>query len=197
MKLLLFFSVSCAAFVLPQLESTLHDVQLVRRVDEQTVTNPDEERDYDYGTTGDAIPRSRVLTGLENQPAADRWFDWDESCTDPDQRQRVLGAFTNTMTLAKLASTQLEQLIKALPTVPGSSLNDANRKFIFEKDPAFAQMFLGHDHRLQYVKESFDLVVQNGQKFDGRGGNKPRALRFICNADNHVMNGGRSKPFCE
>lgn len=119
----------------------------------------------------------KSLAGVGPQAADDRWFDWDESCSD-------------------WTSKHLDQLKAGLPNAVGTSVNAANRKYIFEKDPAFAQMFLGQDNRIQYIKETFDLVTTNAKKPPGeRGGNKPGALRFICSAKNEVEDID-GQPYC-
>lgn len=130
------------------------------------------------------------------QAADDRWFDWDESCSDKDQRAKIVTAFEQMTQLSDWTSQHLDQLKAGLPNAVGTSVNVANRKYIFEKDPAFAQMFLGQDNRIQYIKETFDLVTTNAKKSPGeRGGNKPGALRFICSAKNEVKDID-GQPYC-
>ncbi|KAI1373270.1 hypothetical protein F4677DRAFT_448600 [Hypoxylon crocopeplum] len=83
----------------------------------QQLTNPDNEPDYEDFTTGSKTPKSRVLSGV-GPVEANRWFDWDESCSDADQRTKIL-------------------LQKGLPSpVRASSPNKDNQKYIFNKDPA-------------------------------------------------------------
>lgn len=170
---------------------------LVARAGQQ-LTNPENEPDYEDPTTGSKTPKSRVLSGVGPEEADNRWFDWDESCSDADQRTKILATFRYIIQLSGSTSNHLDELQKGLPNPVGTkSFNKDNKKYIFSNDPAYAQMFLGEDNRIQYVKETFDLLTTNAQKTpDARGGNKPGALRFICNADNKVMNGDESQPYC-
>ncbi|KPM36219.1 hypothetical protein AK830_g10358 [Neonectria ditissima] len=188
---LLFLSASLAVgHVLPGPKKSL-----AGRAD-QTLTNPDNDPDYEDHTTGNKTPKSRVLSGVGPQAADDRWFDWDESCSDKDQRAKIVTAFEQITQLSDWTSKHLEQLKAGLPKAVGSSVNAENRKYIFEMDPAFAQMFLGQDNRIQYIKETFDLVTTNAKKPPGeRGGNKPGALRFICSAKNEVKDVD-GQPYC-
>lgn len=165
---------------------------------EQNIEQLDNEEDFEKGGSGDLIPKSRILTGIGPQQAIDRVFDWDESCTDEGQRKKIVDTFLHIIQLSAYTSNHLEQLKGGLTApIGGSSPNKDNIKAIFDNDPAYAQMFLGHDNRIDYIKETFDLVTTNAPKPAGeRGGNKPGALRFICNADNHVMNGDESAPYC-
>lgn len=163
----------------------------------QVLTNPDNEPDYVDPVTGNTTPKSRILSGVGPAEADARWFDWDETCSDKDHRKKIMTAFSNVMLLSEWTFTHLEQLQNALPKPPGSSPNTINRKYIFENDPAYAQMFGAHDHALAYVKETFNKVKTNGKKPPNeRNQAGPGALRFICNADNAVMNGGKSAPVC-
>lgn len=164
----------------------------------QQLTNPDNEPNYEDLITGSKTPKSRVLSGTGLAEADNRWFDWDESCSDVDQRTKILAAFRHIIQLSDSTSKHLDELQKGLPSPVGtSSFNKDNQKYIFDNDPAYAQMFLGHDNRIQYIKETFDLVTINAQKTpDARGGKKPGALRFICNANNKVMNADKSRPYC-
>lgn len=188
---LLFLSASLAVgHVLPGPKKSL-----AGRAD-QTLTNPDNDPDYEDPTSGDKTPKSRVLSGVGPQAADDRWFDWDESCSDKDQREKIVTAFEQMTQLSDWTSQHLDQLKAGLPNAVGTSVNAANRKYIFDKDPAFAQMFLGQDNRIQYIKETFDLVTTNARKLSGeRGGNKPGALRFICSAKNEVKDVD-GQPYC-
>lgn len=162
----------------------------------QQVHNLDNEPEFEDFTTGNKTPKSRILTGVGPDEADNRWFDWDESCTDKDQRAKIVNTFRHVPALSAATSHHLDTLLGSLNNV-GTSPNKDNQRYIFENDPAYAQMFLGHDNRIQYVKETFDLVATNAPKAAGaRGGNKPGALRFICNADNHVLNGDESDPYC-
>ncbi|KAK3700116.1 hypothetical protein LTR37_016119 [Vermiconidia calcicola] len=195
MQLILLFTVSCAALLVPKHGSTAL-TRLTPRVEGQQFVNPDEEPKYKDPKTGDLTPKSRILSGV-GPPAADsRWFDWDESCTDATQRQKILSTFTSAMELASWTSEHLQELLGELSKPPGDELNPVNQKEIFDKDQPFAQMFLGLDTQIGYVKETFDLVAQRGQSFAVRQGPKPAALRFICNADNHVLDGKKAGPFC-
>ncbi|KAK8076729.1 hypothetical protein PG994_004001 [Apiospora phragmitis] len=165
----------------------------------QQLTNPDNEPDWVDQVTGTKTPKSRVLSGVGPEEADNRLFDWDESCSDEKQRKKILDAFTNMHQLLEWTSTHLGQLQEGLPNpVDPSKTNDENRKYIFDKDPAYAQMFLGHDNRIQYVKETFDLVKGESKKKAGeRGGNKPGALRLICSHEkNEVMYHNMKDPLC-
>ncbi|KAI1127399.1 hypothetical protein F5Y10DRAFT_242969 [Nemania abortiva] len=163
----------------------------------QQLTNPDNEPDYRDPVTGNTIPKSRVLSGVGPQAADNRWFDWDESCSDADQRTKIANTFDHSLQLTMFMSQHLDQLQMKLPTPPGTGLNQANKKFIFQTDPAYAQMFKGLDHKINYVKETFDLVNTRAQSPPAtRGGGGPSALRFICNADDKVMNQDNTQPYC-
>lgn len=163
----------------------------------QGVENLDNEPDYEDPVSGDKIPKSRILTGLGPDAAINRFFDWDESCTDEKHRKKIAATFTNVLALTGYASGHLDQLSKGLNPQPGSSTNKRNQQTIFDIDPAYAQMFLGLDNQIKYVKGSFDLISGEAPKPGAdRGGNKPGALRFICNADDHVMNGDGSAKYC-
>lgn len=163
----------------------------------QDVENLDNEPDYEDPVSGDKIPKSRILTGLGPDAAINRFFDWDESCTDETHRKKIAATFANVLTLTGYASDHLDLLSQGLNPQPGSSTNKRNQQAIFDVDPAYAQMFLGLENQIKYVKGSFDLISGEVPKPGAdRGGNKPGALRFICNADDHVMNGDESAKYC-
>ncbi|XXH01315.1 hypothetical protein Hte_007672 [Hypoxylon texense] len=163
----------------------------------QSLTNPDNEPDFEDVVTGDKTPKSRVLSGIGPEEADNRWFDWDESCSNADQRTKILAAFRHIIQLSDATSGHLDELQKGLPKPVGKSTNKDNKKYIFDTDPAYAQMFLGLDDRIQYVKDTFDLVrTKANAPPDARGGGKPGALRFICNANNEVMTGDGKEPYC-
>lgn len=165
----------------------------------ESLTNPDEEPDYADPHSGSKIEKSRVLSGVGPDAANNRFFDWDESCTDAGQRTKIVAAFENSLQLATWTSNHLQQLQAGLPEPPGAGGRDkqGNKNFIKDKDPAYQQMFLSLDSRIQYVKETFDIFSANAVKDPaGRSDRKPGALRFICNADNHVLKGDESGPYC-
>lgn len=196
MQLALFFSLLYPAVALPE-PGRSGNFRLAPRVGGQQLTNPDNEPAFVH-PDGSTEEKSRVLSGLGNPEADNRWFDWDESCSDAGQRQMILSTFTATMELAESGSQHLADLTAKLPNPPKiDKPTKANRDFIWAQDQAFAQMFNCQDQRLGFVKESFDLVLGNGRSFVGRGGGQqPGGLRFICNANNHVMNGAKSAPYC-
>lgn len=196
MKLLSLFAVSCIAGVVPK-----HDdhalPQLVPRIDGQQVVNLDNEPDFEDPDSNDKVSKSGILSGLGNAEADNRWFDWDQTCTDAGERQKILTAFTSTMTLAEWASQHVQGMIDNFPKpAVDNKVNPDNQKFIFAQYPSYAQMFGGWDGRAGYVKDTLKLVADRAQSFDGRNGNKPPALRFVCNSDNHVLNANQAGPIC-
>jgi hypothetical protein len=164
----------------------------------QELTNPDNEPEHEDPISGAKTQKSRVLSGVGPVEADKRFFDWDESCTDATHREKILATFKSTLILSEDAANHLLWLQKSLPNQVGTTTpNKDNQKYIFQVDPAYAQMFAGHDNRIAYVKETFELVTSNAQKTPNeRGGGKPGALRFICNADDHVMKGDGADKFC-
>ncbi|KAI0517996.1 hypothetical protein F5B22DRAFT_654329 [Xylaria bambusicola] len=169
---------------------------LVARV-EQQLTNLDNEPGHQDHVTGNTTPKSRVLTGVGPKEADNRWFDWDESCSDPNHRTKIVNTFQHSIELAGWTFEHLQELQNGLPNPVGRTVNTGNRKYIFNTDPAFAQMFNGQDHRIDFVKESFNLVTKRAVSPPGTREQKgPGLLRFICNADNHVMNRDNSALYC-
>ncbi|KAF3020993.1 hypothetical protein E8E14_010142 [Neopestalotiopsis sp. 37M] len=101
------------------------------------------------------------------------------------------------MELAEWTSTHLEELLAGLPNVPGKSINRDNQRYIFQQDPAYAQMFCGYDNRIAAVKDIYDRVISKGKgPPDMREEGGPGALRFICNAENRVLGDDQSTPLC-
>jgi hypothetical protein len=163
----------------------------------QQLTNPDNEPDSIDPVTGATTPKSRVLSGVGPAEADQRWFDWDESCTDEAHRTKILTTFQYTMELAEFTSTHLAKLLAGLPNVPGTSINNDNRRYIFGEDPSFAQMFLGHDNRIGFVKDRFDLVTSKAKMTPAtRVPNGAGALRFICSAADNVLMADQATPYC-
>lgn len=174
----------------------LSQPRLETRVGQQ-LTNPDNEPDYVDPVTGATTPKSRVLSGVGPAEADQRWFDWDESCTDEAHRTKILTTFQYTMDLAEWTSTHLEELLAGLPNVPGRSINRDNQHYIFQQDPAYAQMFCGYDNHLADVKVLYDLVISKAKVAPAmRGEAGPGALRFICNAENRVVEADQSTTIC-
>ncbi|KAL9621478.1 MAG: hypothetical protein Q9160_004121 [Pyrenula sp. 1 TL-2023] len=171
---------------------------LAKRVGEQgqRATNPDNEPDDEDPVTKSKTPKSRVLEIDEPKEAKDRWFDWDETCTDELDRQKTTAAFQDALDLAQFGSGHLQQLLDNLPKKPPeSSAKKENVAFIVKEDPAFAQMFFAQDNRIGYVKETYDLLLSKMKSFDGRNGNNPNGLRFICDKEGNVKN-AKGESYC-
>lgn len=154
----------------------------------QKLTNPDNEPDFEDPVSKSKVPKSRVLEfdGTDD-PASKRWFDWDESCSNENDRKKILAAFNNVMDLSKISSDFLTDLQKGLPKQnTGTKVDNDNRKYIMAEDPAFTQMFNAEDIRISFVKDSFDLIPTKMKSFDGRNDNKPPAVRFICDPKGEV-----------
>lgn len=190
---------SCVA-VLTLHKDGKNRTRLEARAD-QDLTNPDNEPTYEDEVTGEDWDKSKILSGVGPDAADKRYFDWDESCVDSGQREKIMLTWVAFQDLTISASKRLSDLMARLPDQPVGTKgnpNDENVKFIMAEDPAYTQMFKARDTGLTNVRNAFDAITQNAQVFQGRGGNKsgkPPALRFICNADNHVKdaNGG---PLC-
>ena len=162
----------------------------------QELTNPDNEPAFADPLSGAQTPKSRVLSGVGPQEANDRWFDWDESCANEEDREKVVAAFQGAMSLAEGASQHLESLRNSLekPIKIGATIG--NQRMISDTDPAYLQMFKAQDNRLPYIKGTFDLVTSTGRSSQGRqDASGPQALRFICDREGKIKNdvGG---PFC-
>jgi hypothetical protein len=200
--LLIAFVTASAALVVPPPSNGISDILLKTRDDGQQLTNPDKEDPYTDAITGDSIEKSRVFSGVGPQEANDRHFDWDESCTDEKQRRKILIAFNVMQELTKRASDNVQQLKDNFPhpRIPqmGVKIDKDNRKFIAQTDPAYTQMFRAWDSYVDNVKGSFDKVLGNVKNFPGRSSAGDGALRFICNADNHVKSGSDlgGSPLC-
>jgi hypothetical protein len=199
--LLIAFVTASAALVVPPSDG-ISTMLLKPRDDGQQLTNPDEEDPYVNEITGESISKSRVLSGIGPQEANDRHFDWDESCTDEKHRKKIMVAFGAMQELANSASEKLQQLKTSLPNqrTPemGVKLDNENRQFIARTDFAYTQMFRAWDSYIDDVKGSFDKLLGNVKNYPGRAANNEGALRFICNADNHVRFGSNlgGVPLC-
>lgn len=199
--LLVLSSSYVSAFVLP-LQDTNHipsrQGHLKPRAGDQSTADPDNEPPYTDVDTGNAINKSPILVGVGPSAADNRYFDWDATCSDAGQRTRIILAWDAFQDLTTSSSQRLKDLMAALPNQPvatSGNPNAGNRAFIFTEDPAYTQMFKARDTGLQYVVDSYDSITNNVQNFPARGGNAPGALRFICNADGHVLDGA-GDPFC-
>lgn len=193
-SLLCALAATCAAHYLPaELSKTL-----IPRGDNggQNVGNPDKEPGFQVTTSGDTQDKSRVLTGVGPDAANQRYFDWDETCTDAEQRQEILDAWTNFQPLVTQASEQLKELSAALPQATGTSPKIANKRKIAAVDQAFTQYFSARDNQIDFVKGAYDVLTGNVQKgATQRGDGKPGALRFICDKERKIKQRD-GKPFC-
>jgi hypothetical protein len=174
---------------------------LTARDNGQQLTNPDEEDPYTDEITGASISKSMVLSGVGPTEADERFFDWDESCTDEKHRKKIMIAFGVVQDLAGSASDKLQELMDSLPQERAvNKINDENRRFIAKTDFAYTQMFKAWDNKIPQVKGSFDKLLKNMKYFPDRAPVDKGALRFICNADNHVRYGtadpGNGSPLC-
>jgi hypothetical protein len=87
---------------------------------------------------GDSITQSYYLTlrpGKVEGPA-DRLYDWDESCIDSTERQKITDAYNMAIKLVKDADAKLKALADGLPKRPTAVVNTENQKLIAELDPA-------------------------------------------------------------
>jgi hypothetical protein len=200
---LIAFATASAALAVPPSDG-ISTILLTTRDDGQQLTNPGEEDPYTDDITGASIERSRVLSGVGPQEANDRHFDWDESCTDEKHRKKIMVAFNAMQELTKRASDNLQRLKDNLPhpRTPemAERIDNDNRRFIARTDFAYTQMFRARDPNIDDVKDSFDRLTSNVKNFPGRAAADESALRFICNADNHVKSGtdlpGNGAPLC-
>jgi hypothetical protein len=193
--LLIAFATASAALAVPPSDG-ISTILLTTRDDGQQLTNPGDEDPFTNEITGASIAKSRVLSGVGPPEADDRHFDWDESCTDEKHRKKITLAFRVMQELARGASEKLQDLMDNLPQERvGSKINAENRLYIAKTDFAYTQMFRAWDSKIDQVKGSFDKVLRNVKNFPGRAPADEGALRFICNADNHVKHEDGS-PFC-
>ncbi|WEW59872.1 hypothetical protein PRK78_005353 [Emydomyces testavorans] len=167
---------------------------LVARVNNQQVANPDNEADDEDPVTKTKTPKSRVLVIGEPKEAVDRWFDWDETCTDQTERQEITAAFQDALELAATSSKFLKALRDRLPKQPGSAANKDNVAFVVQEDPAFTQMFYAQDNHIDDVRETFDVLLQKMKSFNGRNGDK-NGVRFICDKEGKVKS-AKGESFC-
>lgn len=166
----------------------------IRADENQNVANPDNEPPWiPDPSTGVQEAKPGILTGLGPQAATDRFFDWDESCTDASQRAQIVATWDSFQTLTTVTSTRLGELQGNLPD--RGKFTDVNKRYIWQVDPAYSQMFKASDDHLSYVKESFDLITRTVRDPQGRGGNRPGALRFVCNKDNKIKD-SLGQPAC-
>lgn len=187
--LILAFLSSCLAYAVPFTQTNASGLLEPRMNNQQSLSDPDNEGTYADPVTGAQVQKAMVLTGVGPAAADDRQFDWDQSCSDNTQRAKILAAWINFQELTTRASTQLAALRASLPNAPANQgvPNPENRKFIEQNDPAFTQYFKAHDTGLQDVQDAFARITDNVRNFAGRGPNG--AVRFVCNANNHVKNG--------
>ncbi|EEP80522.1 predicted protein [Uncinocarpus reesii 1704] len=187
------FASFCAAVVIHPAD-TRSLSHLEKREGNQEVKQLDDEPDYEDPVTKAKTPKTRVLIVNQPKEATERWFDWDESCTDQEDRRKITAAFQDSLDFIKSASGFLEELTKGLPQKPGKNANKENIAFISEKDPAFTQMFYAQDNRIGYVKESFDILHKKMQQFEGRHGDAS-GVRFICDKKGEVK-GSDGESYC-
>ncbi|PGH10716.1 hypothetical protein AJ79_05307 [Helicocarpus griseus UAMH5409] len=152
------------------------------RADGHRVTDPDNELLFEDPVTNTKTPKSRVLEIGEPEEARNRWFDWDESCTDQEDRRKITEAFRMAKDFARSASGFLDKPNKGLPkTKKKNAAVPENVEYIKKFDSAFTQMFFAQDNRIDYVKDSFDILVDRLSKYDGRHPQEGKhGLRFIC-----------------
>lgn len=66
----------------------------------------------------------------------DRLFDWDVSCSDPTERQKIWDAYNMALKLAEDAEGKLVALAKELPKTPTNTEQTENQNWIAQQDPA-------------------------------------------------------------
>ncbi|KAM5451740.1 hypothetical protein MaudCBS49596_003567 [Microsporum audouinii] len=176
---LLFFVSVCTAITIRSNE-THTPPRIDARVPQQRVEVYDNEVDFIDPITQATIPLSRVLVVDEPQEAVDRWFDWDETCTDKIDRGKITAAFKDALELAQHSSTFLKDLDDGLA---GEETKARRVSYIVTKDPAFTQMFYALDDRIGYVKESFDILLDKMTRYEGRGIDGADGVRFICDRE--------------
>ena len=71
----------------------------------------------------------------------DRLYDWDESCTDSTQRQKISDAYNMAVKLAKDSEAKLKTLADGLPKRPANKEQPVNQNWIAEHDPAYAMTY--------------------------------------------------------
>lgn len=162
-------------------------ISLEKRVNDQELTNPDNEPDDEDPVTKNKTPKSRVLKVSEPKAAIDRWFDWDETCTDEVVRQRIIAAFQDSTELVQKGADFLKALKDGLPKKPPQkSATKENVAYIVQEDPAFTQIFYAQDHRIGDVENTLNTLLSKMKSFDGRNGNKLNAVRFICDVKGEI-----------
>lgn len=91
-----------------------------------------------FPADGESSPKSnylKLIPGKVSGPA-DRLYDWDDSCTDSTQRQKISDAYNMAIKLAKDAEAKLKALANGLPKRPSAKRNAENQNWIAEHDPA-------------------------------------------------------------
>lgn len=164
-----------------------HGTSLAPRAD-QKAENLDSEVALKDPVSGLEIPKALILTGLGPDEASKRLFDWDESCTDKDDRERIVTAWRNVIKLSSATSTHLDQLSKGLPSPPSGRIDKANRKLIYDRDSPFAQFFRAQDSKISNVKAAFDKIKEMAEKPQDQRGSTPGALRFVCDKQAKIKN---------
>ncbi|KAK2767033.1 hypothetical protein FQN54_006351 [Arachnomyces sp. PD_36] len=157
----------------------------------QQLINPDDEVSVKDQLTLAETQKSQILKFDTPQEQTDnRWFDWDESCADENDRKKVLLAFEYGYHYAEKASSFLQTLSDGLPKPAGSSAIKDNVKYIVETDPAFTQMFFAQDNRVLQVKGTFDNLLAKMKSYDGRNTKRENAngVRFVCDREDEVRN---------
>ncbi|OQO02810.1 hypothetical protein B0A48_11093 [Cryoendolithus antarcticus] len=197
---------SCAAFTIPTSYNATKTVQPgsttqapahehewvtvhIRADSAQNVHNPDSEPTYTDQVSGEAIQKSQILKGVGPPEAEEhRYFDWDETCTDANDRQMIFQAWQNFQPLVDTTTQRLTTLAAGYPE-PGKAekTNAKNEKYIKQTDPAFTQMFNARSGFLSNVKQAFESITAGIKSIPNRPGNDPGppALRFVC--DKHAQ----------
>lgn len=156
----------------------------------QQLIDPDDEGDHVDDDTLARTPKSKILKFDTAQEETDnRWFDWDQTCADETDRQKVLAAFQDGYEFANRASGFLQGLLNGLPNnPPGRNANKDNIAYIVKEDPAFAQMFYAQDNRIAQVKGTFDNLVAKMKSYQGRNTKRENAdgVRIVCDREGKV-----------
>ncbi|KAK6431290.1 hypothetical protein LTR95_012552 [Oleoguttula sp. CCFEE 5521] len=198
----------CIAFTIPPLYNNSTTLQLGEgavvpshhsekasvhaRVDTgQSVWNPDHEPPYEIRASGEELSKSQILRGLGPAEADEhRYFDWDETCIDPEERRVILAAWRNFQPLVDSATTRLEDLITRLPVkVPAGTTRAANVRYIKQTDPAYTQIFAAQDNRLDEVVKIYKTITTGIQSSPARNGVSPSRLRFMCDKHAQIKDG--------
>ena len=181
--------------IVPFVDKTVNRL-LEPRMDQQRLVNPDAEPPYIDPNSLAAVEESWILQGVGPVEAdVQRYFDWDQSCTDAGDRAKLYEAWRAFQELTDRASEQLRDLRSSLPNTPedGGKTNPENRKFIFAHDPAYTQMFKARDTGLRNVQDAFSSITNGVRNVAARGGTP--AVRFICSKNDQVKRVDRTS-FC-